>query len=589
MRRSLELILILVLHACGTLPGSLRAEEYFSPGWRPHGTSQITLKASVAKPTASGGPPPEVKSIPRGAAEAGGRSQEPLNSIHRSGTEMETMSADMPLSASPPPPLSVPPMPHAEWSAEQIIVSPAIVQAGHEYEESSRFRSGGAPKIPPQGLRAPEVSAAPPLLLPPAPDHPELTGARTINFDAGIAPPSPLPAEDSTLTPAPSIDFPPTPTPRQFVPGTVPAPGPTNRPGRQPDTYPFDRIHESDVPSGDAYEQDGFSGNGGYGRTIESMFHSGDPSDEFLGHDDQCDDFPGDGGCLDYGCDGFLHDAQGQRQCTCGRPGCRGRNRRNLGICGTVRDGRLIPWTSLGVRGSNLRTLGEVDFLYPLWQDANAVLFTNLRGQFDDRGSNDGSFGLGFRSLLKPTLVFGTYIFYDVLASQSGNEFHQGTIGAELLTLNWDFRVNGYFRESSAAFADEENGFSNGTLVTRGFVERAYAGVDAEMGRRLLFWGWNDRCQLHAFLGGYYFDHDAAGFEALAGPRTRLEFRVYDLGFLGEQSRLELGAETTYDNVRDGQFAAFLRLRIPLGAKAGRDRIDPMRRRLVDRVYHDVD
>lgn len=506
-------------------------------------------------------------------------------------TEGHWSKASSPLQRVSPPllvPASHDPQFERVYQADQVDYefsaparpSPRVTQA----EFASPWATSDRVSEPEQESPAPL-----PLLLPPPPEVKDSTQARQVRFDAGIAPPNPVRSETTVVSPDSAPGIAPHPTvntpPGKVAPESVP---PVSR-NRGVEPYPFDRIHESDVPSGDAGEYGRFSKNGSYSRTIESMFRSGDPSAEFLGHEDQCDDFPCDGGCLGDTCDGLFHDYRGSDTCRCGRPGCRRRSRQMLGVCGTVRDGRLIPWTSLGVRGSNLRTLGEVDFFYPLWQDQLATVFANLRGQFDDAGSNDGSFGLGYRGLLKPTLVFGTYIFYDVIGSPEGNVFHQGTIGMELLTLNWDFRVNGYFRDSDAKPSGIENGFANGTLVTRDFMERAYSGIDAEFGRRILHWGWNDRCQLHWFLGGYYFDHDTPGYESLAGPRTRVEFRVYDLGFLGEQSRLELGAETTYDNVRDGQFAGFLRVRIPLGAKANRDRIDPMRRRLLDRVYHDVD
>jgi len=46
--------------------------------------------------------------------------------------------------------------------------------------------------------------------------------------------------------------------------------------------------------------------------------------------------------------------------------------------------------------------------------------------------------------------------------------------------------------------------------------------------------------ELRVFVGGYYFNNSAKGFEEIPGPRVRAELHLYDLSLLDEGSRLTL-------------------------------------------------
>jgi hypothetical protein len=97
---------------------------------------------------------------------------------------------------------------------------------------------------------------------------------------------------------------------------------------------------------------------------------------------------------------------------------------------------------------------------------------------------------------------------------------------------------------------------------------------------------------LRAFAGGYFFDSYAAGFPQLAGPRVRLEMRLFDLAFLGDGSRLTASAEFQHDDVRDSQGFGGIQVQIPLG-KGKRDSgapcLTPLQRRMLDPVVRDID
>ena len=246
------------------------------------------------------------------------------------------------------------------------------------------------------------------------------------------------------------------------------------------------------------------------------------------------------------------------------------------------------PYGTAGLWVGDNRVIREGSLVFPFIQDEDSVGLLDFQGEWDDRDAGEFHLGLGYRTFLDPYWIFGTYIYYDLIATEHSNVFHQGRIGLEMLTLNWDFRFAWIFPETGSQGTTATSGISNGTVVTRNSRERAYGGVEAEIGHRFLNWGWNDCFEARWYLGGYYFENSAQGFPSFGGPRGRLELRMYDLGWFGEQSRLELGVETMYDRLREGQIAATIQVRIPFGARGTRDVLSPMRRRLIDPLRYDI-
>jgi len=285
----------------------------------------------------------------------------------------------------------------------------------------------------------------------------------------------------------------------------------------------------------------------------------------------------------DIGADPFVQEAcavptSGWNGNFCGQPGAGDHP------CPTTDpNGAFEPYVSGEFRLGNRRVIGGGGFFIPLIQDNDSLLFTDLRGRGDDHGAADGFFGLGYRQYLDPNWIFGAYVYYDLRVSHDANYFSQASVGFELISLNWEFRLNGYFPGSDGRSAGSFGGHSNGTLITHNFVERAYRGLDWEIGHRCLYWGWNDKYEVRWFLGSYYFDHSADGFPTFGGPRGRLEMRINDLGVLGNQSRFEFGLEASGDRIRETQVFGYARIQIPFGGENGiRSYLDPLRRRMLD-------
>ncbi|MDA1165829.1 MAG: inverse autotransporter beta domain-containing protein [Planctomycetota bacterium] len=266
------------------------------------------------------------------------------------------------------------------------------------------------------------------------------------------------------------------------------------------------------------------------------------------------------------------------------------RSYRSLSLFGEGCGDRLYTsFTAWEFKPGNERVLGSGQVVVPLWQDAKTLLFADVRGQVDDQESSEGNWGLGLRTMIDDSWIAGAYGFYDLRRSEFNNNFNQATFGLEALSVDWEARINGYIPESGAATVAALNAaqVSNGTIVVRGGEERAYYGVDAEVGALLA----DSECgdlEVRGFLGGFHFDNDAENFENISGVRARLELRAYDLSWLGEGSRLTLGSEYQWDDVRDGQVFAMARIRVPLGPARART-LTRLERRMMDRIVRDVD
>lgn len=260
-------------------------------------------------------------------------------------------------------------------------------------------------------------------------------------------------------------------------------------------------------------------------------------------------------------------------------------------------------YTSSEFRGGNRRVLSDAIGFLPLFQDGQSLLFADIRGQFDDRGSREANWGLGLRSIVAEELIVGGYGYYDRRWSSTDNTFNQLTIGGELKSYLWDLRVNGYLAEQSTQLVGPGLGpdplnpraiFADNTilLVSGGPgsqpLERAYSGADFEIGALLKAWGNNDAIELRSFFGGYYFGTNAEEFPTVMGPRARLELRGFDLPWMGDGSRLTIGAEYAWDQVRESQYTGIARVQVPVNFFRRR-RLNPFHRRMLDRVQRDVD
>ena len=258
-----------------------------------------------------------------------------------------------------------------------------------------------------------------------------------------------------------------------------------------------------------------------------------------------------------------------------------------------AQEAKWQPWLEAGGMVGTNHSFGDVDIFVPIWQDQTSLLFGDFRGTFSSQPTQEGNFGLGYRTQVDPSWILGGYGYFDIQNSENDNLFYQATLGLEALSVDWDFRVNGYI-PFNAGGQSVDNG--NGHLEINGNTigittdrEKPLYGFDGEVGWRLPIFPADGDMDVRAFIGGYFFTN--SDVDTIAGPRGRLEVRLYDIDFLGMQSRLTINGEVQWDNPRGTQAFGGLELRIPLGAVTGTPgpKLSPLDRRMVDRVQRDVD
>jgi hypothetical protein len=257
-----------------------------------------------------------------------------------------------------------------------------------------------------------------------------------------------------------------------------------------------------------------------------------------------------------------------------------------------AQEAKWQPWLEAGGMGGSDRSFGDVDMFVPVWQDPTSLLFADVRGRFSTDPSQEGNFGLGYRTQIDPEWILGGYGYFDLQNSENDNLFYQITLGAEAMSVDWDFRLNGYIPLNSSGYDVSSKAglkISGNTIQMQAGEEKALYGFDGEVGWRIPIFPADGDVDVRAFVGGYYFN--TSDVQTEAGPRGRLEVRLYDLDLLGVQSRLTLNGEVQWDEVRGTQGLGGLELRIPLGAVTGEagPKLSPLDRRMVDRVRRDVD
>ncbi len=253
--------------------------------------------------------------------------------------------------------------------------------------------------------------------------------------------------------------------------------------------------------------------------------------------------------------------------------------------------GRWNSYLDFEVRGGDREERSQSRTFIPIFQDDSSMLFGDIRMMYIEGGAWEGNFGLGHRQILSSQRVLGIYGFYDVRDTTDNNTFHQGSVGAELLDINWGLRANAYLPDTSAQLANGGNAFLQGNqILVQGNHERAYYGMDVEAEHIL----WRDDCtgdmEVWAAGGYFHFDNSATNFRHISGPRARVEARLYDLPVLGNDSRIVASGQYEYDDVRGSVSQGFLSVRIPLGCGGNcRPKMNLLDRRMVTPIMRDID
>lgn len=248
------------------------------------------------------------------------------------------------------------------------------------------------------------------------------------------------------------------------------------------------------------------------------------------------------------------------------------------------------PSVDVSGKAGETRRIGEVDLFLPIAQDDRTLLFLDLRTSFDNLDQREGNFGLGYRAMQDSGWNLGAYAFYDRRRSSEGHYFSQVTTGLEALGQDFDARINAYLPIGRKSYEVEDSArvdVSGGSIQILSGLERAYHGGDAELGWRVPVFATDQDSEIRVYGGGYWFDAESS--EAVAGPRGRIELRLYDPIEALPGSRVTFSGELQRDEARGTQHFLGLKLRIPLQAENSTHRLTPQERRMTDPLVRDVD
>jgi hypothetical protein len=103
-------------------------------------------------------------------------------------------------------------------------------------------------------------------------------------------------------------------------------------------------------------------------------------------------------------------------------------------------------WTEIGGYAANrsYARRGELALWAPVMQDHDSLFFVDLRGKLFAEDQKEGNAAIGYRFMRNDGWNPGFWIGFDRRNTESGTNFDQVAFGAELLSEDWDFRVNGY-------------------------------------------------------------------------------------------------------------------------------------------------
>jgi len=240
---------------------------------------------------------------------------------------------------------------------------------------------------------------------------------------------------------------------------------------------------------------------------------------------------------------------------------------------------KWYPRLNLDQKTSDDRSLGRVSLMYPLWQNTDKMIFSDIRIVFDDNDSFETNFGGGYRRIIRNLSddskgwIWGLYGFFDRRKTPHDNYFNQGTFGAEILSNNFEVRFNYYLPGRDSHVAARRNSFTgtglSGTVVVDNFGvlearEYALPGFDVEAG-----YGFDigEKGKLWLYAG--YFNFDRNQTPKISGPRGRIRYEIKDAFGLAD-TILALGFEIRKDEIRGTDNLFTIGFSIPLGSPPAR-------------------
>ena len=255
---------------------------------------------------------------------------------------------------------------------------------------------------------------------------------------------------------------------------------------------------------------------------------------------------------------------------------------------------KWLPSVDIGGAIGDSFTAGRIDAFVPAWQDLDSMLFVRVGFDTLTKESENYNLGVGYRTKIDPDWILGVFAGFDSSQTDFSHTFNQVSLGAELMSADWDVHLNGYFaNKNNKPIANKFALYIHDTTIAilQG-QEAAFSGFDGEVGYRVFS---TDNTDVRVFAGGYSFHHSGVDtslpghnfsfdYQRVDGYKARAEVNVFDLDMLGPQSRLSIDGGISHDQVdhTSGYVGATLRIPIDAVSGSGAQALSEIDRRMAD-------
>ncbi|MFW6273832.1 MAG: inverse autotransporter beta domain-containing protein, partial [Halanaerobium sp.] len=142
-----------------------------------------------------------------------------------------------------------------------------------------------------------------------------------------------------------------------------------------------------------------------------------------------------------------------------------------------------------GITGDDF--IGQAGVLYPFRNTEDSLWFTDFRYRMSEDDVDEWNLGLGYRKKIDTAEnhIAGIYAFKD-RREEYDHYWDMWTLGGEILTDQWDFRLNGYITDDDKVLAGNTGGLevnSDQILVYdpgNDIYYKSMNGLDIEIGKR---------------------------------------------------------------------------------------------------------
>ena len=247
---------------------------------------------------------------------------------------------------------------------------------------------------------------------------------------------------------------------------------------------------------------------------------------------------------------------------------------------------KWYPEAHVDLKQGTKRGIAQVGTITPLAQNATSLAYLDLRLMSDTNKAKEGNFGAGGRWLKDGRYILGMYALYDRRYTELNNIVNQVTVGSEIMSDTWDYRVNVYVPENLSKTIVKETkpeqkttfaGYTEVQKSTQYLVKEVpLRGLDLEIGRTV------PGFPALRVYGAYYHFQGRDGVESVIGGRIRANLKLNKF--------FSFETEVSRDNVRKEVAFIGMRLTIPLSKTGYKpSTLTSLEQRMVEPPTRDID